>query len=327
MQTPPRDLDETALLDVVRSLWAPGAGAVDYLPVGYGSHHWAVVDAEGSRWFVSADAAATAAEAERLAAAFAVPGAAGAAGVAGAHGPVPGADGRLVHRLGGWLVSVQPWVDGRAGAFHDRWSDAEAEEVVRLLAGLHALPLDRVGVAREDLRVPGRHALEEALATVGAGRALAGGPLAAEVGALLQRHEGAVARVLAGLDAAGPDDPARLVLTHGEPHPGNVVWTSSGPALVDWDTARAAEPERDLWLVAGRTRLDVVGRYAELTGRTLDTERMQQRAVRWAVTDVAGYVPDLAAALEEDDDTAWQLRALRTTLEELSRPGGPGVSG
>ncbi len=88
--------------------------------------------------------------------------------------------------------------------------------------------------------------------------------------------------------------------------------------LVDWDTARLAEPERDLWLVAGRTLLDVPGLYRELTGRSVDPGRLRWRAVRWALADVAAYVPELASAPAEDDDKAWQLRALRGTLEELA---------
>jgi aminoglycoside phosphotransferase (APT) family kinase protein len=39
----------------------------------------------------------------------------------------------------------------------------------------------------------------------------------------------------------------RGALTHGEPHPGNVIGTDDGWLLVDWDTAAIAQPERDLW--------------------------------------------------------------------------------
>ncbi len=37
----------------------------------------------------------------------------------------------------------------------------------------------------------------------------------------------------------------RLVITHGEPHGGNVMTMSSGLVLVDWDTVLLAPPERD----------------------------------------------------------------------------------
>jgi spectinomycin phosphotransferase len=36
------------------------------------------------------------------------------------------------------------------------------------------------------------------------------------------------------------------VVTHGEPHGANVVWTASGAVLVDCGDLRLAPPERDL---------------------------------------------------------------------------------
>jgi aminoglycoside phosphotransferase (APT) family kinase protein len=49
-----------------------------------------------------------------------------------------------------------------------------------------------------------------------------------------------------------PTKPDRLsdeVLTHGEPHPGNLIQVGSRWMLVDWDTTLVAPPERDLWLL------------------------------------------------------------------------------
>ena len=46
------------------------------------------------------------------------------------------------------------------------------------------------------------------------------------LGALLDRYEG----LLVGAD------PDRFVVTHGEPHRGNIVVTDTGVVLVDWDT-------------------------------------------------------------------------------------------
>ena len=39
------------------------------------------------------------------------------------------------------------------------------------------------------------------------------------------------------------------VVTHGEPHPVNVMQTDAGRVLIDWDTVAIAPPERDLWMV------------------------------------------------------------------------------
>jgi hypothetical protein len=314
VQSPPSDLTPEALLVLVRGGWVADAVSAEYLPVGFGSHHWRVEDAAGRPWFASADLVDGRDGAERLAAAFGVAAAARAAGVRGAHGPVPASDGSLVVPSGPWAVSVQPWVEGRAGSFSDRWSDADAEALVLLLAGLHGVEHP---APPEEAGLPGRDVLERALADVAAGRTPQGGALAQPVGDLLAPHLGAVRHALAALDASGTGDPERSVVTHGEPHPGNVVRGDSGLVLVDWDTARRAEPERDLWLVAARTDLDVAGRYEELTGRRVDPARMRERERRWALADVASFVPDLLAAERADADTAWQLEALAGTLAGL----------
>src|SRR5262249_48018051 len=55
MNTEPRDLDPRALTDVLERHWGVAARSIDYLPVGFGSHHWTAVGPGGGRWFVSAD--------------------------------------------------------------------------------------------------------------------------------------------------------------------------------------------------------------------------------------------------------------------------------
>lgn len=315
VKTPPEDLTDSDVLRVVRDGWAPRASTATYLPVGFGSHHWAVSAPDGHRWFVSADDVRAPGTFETLAGAFAVAAAARSSGVDGAHGPLHALGGDLVVVVGRWAVSVQSWVDGAVGRFGDRWSEDDANALVRLLADVHATP--PVGAPHEDPGIPGRAELEVALAAAADGRRPGEGPFAGAVGALLGRCRPRVWDALRDLDAAGPPDPARLVVTHGEPHPGNVVRASSGLVLVDWDTARLAEPERDLWLVAARTSVDVTGLYEQLTGRCVDAALMRGRALRWALLDVASFVPSLLDAAVEDDDTAWQLEALTDVLESL----------
>ena len=217
-----------------------------------------------------------------------------------------------------WAVSVQPWLDGTAGRFGDRLDDPDAVALVDLLVGAardparsHAARPSRTG------RCPAARALEDVLRAVRDGRApLGSGPFGPLVLDALRRRGPAVRRALDLLDASPPVADV-LVTTHGEPHPGNVVRTTDGPVLVDWETARLAEPERDLWLVAGRTDLDVAALYTERSGRPVDAGRLAARARRWALADVADFVPTLLAAPEETPDTAWQVEALLGTLDEL----------
>ncbi|MGG5259845.1 aminoglycoside phosphotransferase family protein [Phycicoccus avicenniae] len=315
MQSPPLDLTPEAVLAVVRDGWLPDARSAEYLPVGFGSHHWRVKDGSGTPWFVSADDVAAAGAQERLAGAFGAAVAAVALGVPGVHAPVPSRDGDVVVRTGRWGVSVQPWLDGSAGRFGDRWSDDDAVALVRRLAALHAV--DAQGVPLEDNEIPGRLDLEAVLAGVRAGRPPEGGPPADRVGGLLAGSLARLRTALEDADGRPAPDASRLVVTHGEPHPGNVVRTADGPVLVDWDTARRAEPERDLWLVAARTDVDVAALYEQLTGRRVDRERFADRARHWLLLDVVSFVPDLLAAEEDSADTAWQLAALGETLEAL----------
>ena len=56
MQTQPRDLSVEALSTVLVAGWQIVAESIEYAPVGFGSHHWFVVDRSGQRWFLTADA-------------------------------------------------------------------------------------------------------------------------------------------------------------------------------------------------------------------------------------------------------------------------------
>ncbi len=120
----------------------------------------------------------------------------------GRTGRSPRADGALLRRVGRWVVSVQPWLDGAAGGFADRWSDEAAEGLVRLLAALHAVPASAVPAEPEDLALPGRRELEAALAPTGA--ALGAGPLAGAVRELLTRYGDACAPPSASTTAPPP---------------------------------------------------------------------------------------------------------------------------
>ena len=151
-----------------------------------------------------------------------------------------------------------------------------------------------------------------------AGAALGAGPLAGAVRELLTPYGDALRAALREHDAAAAPAASRAVPTHGEPHPGNVVVTGAGPVLVDWDTARLAEPERDLWLVAGRTLLDVPGLYRELhrpvrgpraaavAGGAVGAGRRRGLRARARLGTGRGRRHGVAA------------RALRGTLEELA---------
>jgi len=86
------------------------------------------------------------------------------------------------------------------------------------------------------------------------------------------------------------------LLTHGEPHPGNVMRSESGGWLmIDWDTAPAAPPERDLWdLTPG-------------DGPALRPGLVELYRLRWDLVEVAGGLARLRQphGATADDDETW----------------------
>ena len=65
--------------------------------------------------------------------------------------------------------------------------------------------------------------------------------------------------------------PARAhpVITHGEPHPANVMSADGRLILIDWDTVALAPPERDVALVVSASD-EGIDRYQQATGRELN---------------------------------------------------------
>jgi hypothetical protein len=53
--TPPDGFTEDALVSALAPRWRLDAASISYSAVGFGSHHWDVIDAAGVRWFVTVD--------------------------------------------------------------------------------------------------------------------------------------------------------------------------------------------------------------------------------------------------------------------------------
>ena len=53
--TPPDGLSGDALVSAIGAGWNFTIVSIDYRAVGFGSHHWDAVDADGDRWFVTVD--------------------------------------------------------------------------------------------------------------------------------------------------------------------------------------------------------------------------------------------------------------------------------
>jgi hypothetical protein len=298
----PDQLSREVLTSALAGGWGIAAVSLAYLPVGFGSHHWKAVDGAGTAWFVTADdlearqwygdepAGGTFA---RLRSALAAAQDLRAGGAAFVVAPVPARDGEpLVRADKRFSLAVYPLVAGQSFTWGEFSSPEQRRGMFDLIVATHAAPAAaRRRAAADDFVIQGRDTLEAALGPGEAGREEAArwGPYGRPAALLISQNAVAVRRALARYDelAAGAGDrPPGYVLTHGEPHPGNIMLTADGWRLIDWDTALLAPPERDLWsLDPGDGSL--LADYAAATGVIPRPRLLELYRIRWDLTDIA----------------------------------------
>ncbi|GAA1506757.1 hypothetical protein GCM10009677_44080 [Sphaerisporangium rubeum] len=312
------DVDEKALLDTLKA-WGITTDAVEYAPVGFGDHHWIA----GTDWFVTVadlphkphcgdgpDAAFTGLHAA-MDTAWSLR---HETGLPFVTAPLRTAAGDTTVRLGQrYAVSVFPYTDGTAGDFGTRLTPEERTPVIDMLAALHGITPPPSTPARP-LTLSERAGLERALAETG--RTSDGGPYAEPVRDLLSRHRTGLRRRLEEFDRRSAGVRGEPVVTHGEPHPGNVLRAPGGLALVDWDTVGLAPPERDLWLAA--TTPEDLDRYAEATGRHPDPSLLELYRLRWSLEDVSLFLDYFRSPHDGTADAEQSWTALTGTVEWLT---------
>jgi hypothetical protein len=123
MFTRPADLAEDALAEALTRRWQFVPTALEYQPVGFGSHHWLAANAEGARLFLTVDDLAarlrtaddtTDAALGRLRRAFATALSLRAdAGLEFVVAPMPASDGQVLARLADrYSLAVHPYTVG-----------------------------------------------------------------------------------------------------------------------------------------------------------------------------------------------------------------------
>ncbi|MFI7539721.1 phosphotransferase enzyme family protein [Actinoplanes sp. NPDC049599] len=326
MQDRPTDLAEPELIAACRAGWGLEVVDVAYLPVGAGSYHWSVTGRDGAVWFVKVDEVGREAGFEAFRRSFETALALRRdCGLDFVLAPVPARDGAVLRRLSSrYAVTVFPMIDGSAGHFgpHRR---ADRPEMARLLARLHlATPAVAHLAPRADLRLPGRERLHEALADLD--RPWTAGPHAEPARRLLATHADRVRRRLVTFDRLVGEVGDRRVVTHGEPHPGNVLWTPAGIRLIDWGSVQLAPPERDLWMLtsaftdliggeAGGDDDEVLACYTEAGGHAVTAAGIALYGQWWALADIAAFVEDLRRPHGDGADAAAALTYLTGYLE------------
>ncbi len=327
MKGPPAGIEECDIVAALAGHWGLATIQLNYLAVGFGDHHWIATEAEGRRWFVTVaelgggwrGAAPEQGWADLRAAMGAVI-ALRDAGLKFASAPVPAHDGQPLARLGDRRAAILfPYLEGTAGTFSRRMPQRERLALIQMLARLHgatAVLGDAAPV--RDLTPASLPGLQAALSDLG--RPWAGGPYSEPGRQFLTRRAAGIAAALerfgdlAGQAAAsGPP-----VITHGEPHPGNVLRSGSRLLLIDWDTVGIAPPERDLWHVAGSDGPEAA-LYFELTGRVVSDVALAAYRLRWQLDDLGLNVALFRSPHADDANTAAMWADLPRLADDITR--------
>lgn len=322
MRSRPQKLLDGDIVIAVAEGWGFDAAEIDYVPKGGGSYHWAIADTNGEQRFVTADdlgqkpwLGQTRDRAfQGLKAAFET---SRALRLDFVVAPVPTADGEILRRLSArYSIAVFPFIGGTAGRFSRYPSADERDDVVRMLIELHqATPRVESIARRAAYDLSSRVELDAALRDLD--RPWDGGHFSEQARALLASHAERLASLLSTLDGLVAEVQSKLdvVITHGEPHPVNMIRSDGRLWMVDWDTAGLAPPERDLWMVADGG----LDEYEQATGRKVDAVALKLYQLRWALDDVASFLAVLRSAhsFSADTEHAWvSLSGYMRALDE-----------
>ena len=104
------------------------------------------------------------------------------------------------------------------------------------------------------------------------------------------------------------------MVTHGEPHRANTITTPDGEALIDWETAKLAPPERDLWMLMDGDPT-IAEEYATRTGIGLDTNAVALYHLWWDLCEIALYVTAFRSPHDDTEDTRVAWAGLERSLD------------
>ena len=331
MLAEPNDLERAALLNALERHWRLRPVTLEYLPVGFGSHHWCAVDANGAEHFVTVDDLAAGFQAGDADVAFAALERAfttaaflrDEARLDFVVAPRTDDEGVVIRRVSErYAVTVSPLVKGETS----KWGPWESVDDRRSMGGvlgrLHAatneIPADFP--RREDFAIPSRYVVMEALDALD--RPWNSGPFAEPTRSLLAAAADSYLQRLQEYDdlaAEVLENSEPWVITHGEPHRANVIRARDGAMLlVDWDTSMLAPRERDLRMVIDED-LNGWHEYVAIVGGV----SLNQRAIElyrrwWDLADSAIYIALFRNPHHRDENTVASWENLTHCLTGLS---------
>ena len=313
------DISDSDVAAALAHQWALTVQDLSYLPVGFGGYHWLAADQTGSRWFVTVSDLATPWVPDLPAAMQTAAWLATHAGLGFVVAPVPTRAGRVVGSVDSrHALTLFPYVEAAPGRFENPIDDGDRAAIIDMLAMLHTAIPTGIQVPTRPLELATRQVIDQALASLGF--PWTGGPYAEPGRDLLARYERPLRQALSRFDrlvgrvreAGGPS-----VITHGEPHPGNLLRTRAGLCLIDWDMTALARPERDLWWVISGDQ--DAARYSRRTGWTVSQDALALYRLRWDLDDVAGFLSQIRGSHQRTADTLMFWTELQKTLDAITR--------
>jgi spectinomycin phosphotransferase len=291
---------------------------LSYLPVGFGGYHWLAVGQSGSRWFVTVSDLAAPWVPDLSAAMQTAAWLAGEGGLEFVVAPVPTSEGLVVGSLNSrHALTLFPYLHAAPSHFEDAIDDGDRDAIIDMLAALHSAAPSGIQLPSRPLELANRQTVEQALASLDV--PWDGGPYAEPGREILALYEGPLRQALARFDglldrvrkAGGP-----YVITHGEPHPGNLLRTPTGLCMIDWDMIALARPERDLWWVISGDQ--DAARYSRRTGWAVNQDALALYRLRWGLDDIAEFLSEIRSPHQATADTLVSWTALQETLEAIA---------
>lgn len=189
--------------------------------------------------------------------------------------PLPTRDGAYMAQLDGHAVFAYDWID--AVNLSGAWDD-HLREVAGLLGRLHAgtatitAAAPELPMPPEDFGLPFEAELAEDLTQLTQARHDAR-PGVQALRELALPHLSVFHTLLdraRRLQAAARSRPVPFVVCHTDAHGGNVMQDAAGHLwIIDWETARLAPPEHDLWMLHAQLP-DVLPSYQDGLGRPFE---------------------------------------------------------
>jgi hypothetical protein len=323
---PPTSLSDGDLGEVIERAWGVAVDSLDYRPVGFGSHHWVATDNLGVFHFVTVDELSSESRTGdevsvlglQLRQALEAATDLRAFGCSFVVAPITTRDDNPFVQFDGHAVALYSFIEGESFSFEESFGEADQDQVLELVVALHRVPISAIRApAADGFVVPWLDQLDRSMHHGKEGGS--NGPYAVIASQLLIDNETQIRRLTARYQvfvAQHLKDPGPVVVTHGEIHPGNVMLTSKGWVIVDWDTVLVAPPERDLWRLAQGVA-SVLRAYADAVGTTPDERLVELYGIRWDLAEMASFAAEFRKPHEDTEDSRRALDILQSVVGRL----------